>query len=73
MRNIVQVLHILLTPKQEHKNVFQGIPVLGFRNGKSLKDHLVRAKLPNVEITERSESCGEENCQFCYFICDTDI
>ena len=25
---------------------------------------MVRAKLPNVEITGRSESCGKGNCQF---------
>ena len=33
---------------------------------------MVRAKLPNVEITGRSESCGKRNCQVCDFICDTD-
>ena len=38
-RNILHDLHILLTPHQEHKKVFQGIPVVGFHNGKSLKDH----------------------------------
>ena len=32
---------------------------MGFRYGKSLKDHLVRAKLPNNEITARSESFGK--------------
>ena len=42
VRNILQELHILLTPDQEHKNVFQVIPVAGFCNGRSLKDHLVR-------------------------------
>ena len=51
VRNILQELHIPLTPDQTHKKVFQDIPVVGFLNGKSLKDHLVRAKLPNVEIT----------------------
>ena len=40
-RNILQELHILLTPDQEYKKVFQDIPIVGFRNGKSLKDHLV--------------------------------
>ena len=73
VRNMLQELHILLTPDQEHKKVFQDIPVVGFRNGKSLKDHLVRAKLPNVEIAGRSESCGKGNCQVCDYICDTDI
>ena len=33
---------------------------------------MVRAKLPNVEITGRSESCGKGNCEVCDFICDTD-
>ena len=72
VRNILQELHILLTPDQEHKNVFQDTPVAGFRNDKSLKDHLVRAKLPNVEIRGRSELCGKGNYQVCVFICDTD-
>ena len=56
VRNILQELFIPLTPDKEHKKVFQGIPVIVFHNGKSLKDHLVKAKLPNVEITGRSES-----------------
>ena len=72
VRNILQELHILLTPDQEHKNVFQDTPVAGFHNDKSLKDHLVRAKLPNVEIRGRSELCGKGNYQVCVFICDTD-
>ena len=72
VRNISQELHFLLTPDKEHKKVFQDILVAGFRNGKSLKDHLVRAKLPNVEFTGRSESCGKGNCQICDFTCDTD-
>ena len=53
--NILQELHILLTPDQDqHKKVFQDIPVVGFSNGKSLKDHLLRAELPDIEITGRS-------------------
>ena len=32
---------------------------------------MVRDKLPNTEITGRSESCGKEKYQFCDFICDT--
>ena len=63
-RNILQELHILLTPDQEHKTVFQDNAVVRFRNGKSLKD-------PNLETKGRFESCGKENCQLCDFICDT--
>ena len=72
VRNILQELHILLTPDKEPKKVFQDIPVAGFLNGKSLKYHLVRVKLLNVEITGRFKSCGEGNCQVSDFICDTD-
>ena len=36
-----------------------------------LKDHLVRAKLPDVKIIGRSESCGKGNCQVCDFIYNT--
>ena len=65
VRIILLELHILLKTDQEHKKVFQDIPLLGFPNGKSLKDQLVRTKLPNVEITGRSETCGKKNCQVC--------
>ena len=44
---------------------FQDIPVAGFRYGKSLKDHLIRAKLTNVEKIGKSESCGKRTCQVC--------
>ena len=53
--NILQELHIILITDQEHKKVFQDIPVVGFCNGKSLKDHFVGVKLPNTEITGRPE------------------
>ena len=43
IRNILQELHLLLAPDKEHKKVFPDVPVAGFRNGKSLKDYLVRA------------------------------
>ena len=72
VRNILQEFHILLKPDKKHKTVLQDIPVVGFRNSKSLKDYFVRAKLPNFEITGRSESCGKGNCQVCDFTCDTD-
>ena len=48
-RSIMEELHILLTPNKEHKKVFPDEPVVGFRNGKNLKDYLVRAKLSKLE------------------------
>ena len=48
IRSIMEELHILLT--QEHKKVFADVPLVGFRNGKSLKDYLVRAKLSKLDV-----------------------
>ena len=33
---------------------------------------MIRAKLRNVEVRGRSESCKKRNCQVCDFICNTD-
>ena len=43
---------ILLTPDREHSKVFEDIPIIGFKKGKSLRDILVRAKVPPLK-TER--------------------
>ena len=56
MRNILQELHLLLAPDKEHEKVFPDVPVVGFHNGKSLKDYLVRAALP-----ETNEVPGDVN------------
>ena len=71
-KTILEELQILLAPDKEHQNVFPNIPIVGFRNGKSLKDHLVRASLPILNQTLGSESCGKRNCQVSQFIVNTD-
>ena len=43
VRNIMEELHILLTPNKEHKKMFPNVTAIGLRNGKSLKDYIVRA------------------------------
>ena len=60
VRSIMEELHILLTPNKEHKKVFPDVPVVGFRNGKSLKDYLVRSKLPKLDESGRCEPCGKK-------------
>ena len=65
----MEELHISLTPNKEHKKVFPDVPVVGFRNGKSLKDYLVRAKLPKLDESGRCEPCGKKTC----FVCDSII
>ena len=72
VRNILEELHILLAPDKEHRKVFPEIPVVGFRNGKSLKDHLVRAVLPKINKSFGSEPCGKSRCQVCNYISTTD-
>ena len=42
IRNILEESHILLAPDEQHGKVFTNIPRAGFKNSKSLKDHLIR-------------------------------
>ena len=60
--------YTLLTPNKEHKKVFPNVPVRGFRNGKSLKDFLVRATLPKINGSGRCGPCGKKTCLVCDFI-----
>ena len=73
LKKILQEIHILLTPDLEHRNVFDQVPIVGFKKGRSLKDILVRAKLPNVEKSEGGcGPCGSEKCRVCNVIKTTD-
>ena len=71
-KTILEELQILLAPDKEHQKVFPNVPIVGFRNGKSLRDHLVRASLPILNNTLGSESCEKRNCQVYQFIVNTD-
>ena len=71
-KTILEELQILLAPDKEHQKVFPNAPIVGFRNGKSLKDHLVRASFPILHSTLGSEPCEKRNCQVCQFIVNTD-
>ena len=65
VRAIMEELNILLTPNKDHKKVFPNVPVIGFRNGKGLKDFLVRATLPKLNGSGRCEPCGKKTCLVC--------
>ena len=41
---------------------------MGFRNGKRLKDYLVRAALEKVDNARGSKPCGKGTCQLCDYI-----
>ena len=56
-------LHILVTPKKEHKKVFPNVLVIGFRNGKFFKDYFVKATLLILnESGRRCKPCKEKLC-----------
>ena len=57
-------LDILLTPVQESKIFSQDIAVVRLFNDKNLKDHLVRAYLPNVEQKVRSNHVEKGTVSF---------
>ena len=58
-------LHILLIPSKEHKKLYPDVPVVVFRNGKSLKDYLVRANLPKLDESGRCEPWRKKTCLVC--------
>ena len=60
VKNFLAELHLLLTHDIAHKAVFTNVPIIGFKNGRSLKDQLVRAVLSKVDAEGRSKPCGAE-------------
>ena len=60
VRTIMEELHISLTPNNECKKVFPNLLLIGFQNGKSLKDFLVRAILPKLNKGGRYKPCGKK-------------
>ena len=73
VRKIFKELHLLLTPDQAHKKIFSEVLIIGFKNAKSLKDHLVRAALPQLDREGRSKPYDGENrsCKVCVSVKDT--
>ena len=73
LNKVLRKIHVLLTCDKEHQNVFQDTPIVGFRKGKSLKDMLVRAKVPplNNIIAGGSERCHGKRCGVCPFVKET--
>ena len=65
-------LHLLLAPDQEHQQVFYKVPIIGFRRAKSLKDILVRAKVPPVLKNEGfCRLFKKPRCEICEHIVST--
>ena len=68
-KNILSKIHLLLTPDREHINVFENVPIIGFKKGKSL---LVRAKVPPLKTEEGfCGPCNKPRCEICKHITKT--
>ena len=64
LKNILSKIHLLQTPDREHSKVFEDIPVIGFKKGKSLKDIPVRAKVPPHKTEEGfCGPCSKPRCE----------
>ena len=69
---VLRKLHVILKSDKFHKEVFQDIPTVGFRNGKSLKDMLVRAKVPQLKHSKGSSmGCQNNRCGVCQYVKST--
>ena len=59
-------LHLLLTPDPEHQKVFHKVLIVGFTRANSLKDILVRAKVPPLKKNEGFFGpCKKSRCEIC--------
>ena len=58
IRIVLEELHILLAPDEQHRKVFTDAPRIGFKNGKGLKDTLVRSVLPKIDVAGNFGPCG---------------
>ena len=72
-QNVLNEAHILLTPNKEHCKIFEDKPpMIGWRKPKSLKDHLVSAKIKCEPSSDnKSAPCCRSRCQICAFIEET--
>ena len=64
LKNQLEELHVILACDEAHKKVFPEVPIIGFKNNKNLKSHLVRAVHPDINEVGRCEPCdGKGPCQ----------
>ena len=58
--------NLLLTPDREHQKVFENVPIISFEKEKSLKDILVRAKVPPLKTKEGfCGPCNKPSYEIC--------
>ena len=64
-------IHLLLTPDNEHNKVFRDVPIIGLRRAKSLKDKVVRAKVPQIKNKGWCSPYKGPTCEICKHIVPT--
>ena len=64
-------IHPVLTPDNEHNKVFRDIPIKEFHWAKSLKDILVREKIPQIKNKGWWGPCKWPRCEICKHIIPT--
>ena len=58
LKSQLKELHVILACNEDDKKVFPEVPIIGFKNNKNLKSHVVRATLPDINEVGRCEPCG---------------
>ena len=66
VEKILAELQFVPTPNDAHEAVFTKVPIIGFKDVRSLKDHLVWAVLPKVNAEGRSKPCGGKSALWRY-------
>ena len=73
VKKFLAKVHIFLTPDDAHQAIFTNIPIIGFKNGRSLKNFLFGAVLPTVDAEGISRPCvgRKRSCEVCKLVNDT--
>ena len=72
LSSLLRKIHIILACNNDHQKVFQDIPTVGFRRGKSLEDFLVCAKVPPLgDNRSSSGGCLGKRCGVCTNVTNT--
>ena len=67
LKSQLKEINGILTCDEDHKKVFSEVTIIGFKNNKNLKSHLMRADLQDINEVGRCEPCGGKRppCQWC--------
>ena len=58
LKSQLKELQVIVACYENNIKVFPEVPMIGFKNYKNLKSHLVRADLPDINEVGRCEPCG---------------